>query len=139
RRRLLGAGHQGVRVQGQLIGGVRLLLPLPISRTNSMSETLCTYRLEGAVAFVGLNRPEKRNAINEPLVAALSEAVLRAHDEADVGVLHAHGPNFSAGLDLNEALARATSTAPPRKRRRHSWHEVFDQIARGPIPWLSAL
>jgi len=56
-----------------------------------------------------------------------------------VGVVHAHGPNFSAGLDLNEALARATSAAPPRKRLRHTWHEVFDQIARGPIPWLSAL
>ncbi|MCC4114933.1 crotonase/enoyl-CoA hydratase family protein [Aromatoleum toluclasticum] len=99
---------------------------------------LITYRLEGPVAVLGLNRPEKRNAIDEPLVAALRDAVLRAHEEADVGVLHGHGPSFSAGLDLNEALARATG-APPRKRRRHSWHEVFDLVARGPIPWVAAL
>src|SRR6185437_10632506 len=51
-----------------------------------------------------------------------------------------HGGNFSAGLDLREALSRATAqSAPPRKRRRHSWHEVFDIIARGPIPFVAAL
>ncbi len=105
-----------------------------------MTQELVTYRLEGAIAVVGLNRPEKRNAINEAVIDALRQAVLRAHEEADVAVLHAHGPNFCAGLDLNEALARASGqAAPPRKRRRHSWHEVFDQIARGPIPWVAAL
>ena len=67
-------------------------------------------------------------------------AVMRAHDEADVGVLFGHGPNFSAGLDLAEALARATGRiAPPRKRKRHGWHEVFDQIERAPIPFVAAL
>ncbi|CAI09324.1 crotonase/enoyl-CoA hydratase family protein [Aromatoleum aromaticum] len=103
-----------------------------------MTEDYVTYRLEGAIALVGLNRPEKRNAINETVISQLRDAVLRAHEEADVGVLHAHGPNFSAGLDLAEALARATGQ-PPRKRRRHSWHEVFDLVARGPIPWVAAL
>ena len=103
-----------------------------------MTEDYVTYRLEGAIALVGLNRPEKRNAINETVISQLREAVLRAHEEADVGVLHTHGPNFSAGLDLAEALARATGQ-PPRKRRRHSWHEVFDLVARGPIPWVAAL
>lgn len=105
-----------------------------------MTRQIVTYRLEGPTAQVGLNRPEKRNAINEPMVAALREAVLRAHEEADVGVLFAHGDDFSAGLDLTEALARAAGQAPPpRKRRRHTWHEVFDLIARGPIPWVAAL
>ena len=23
--------------------------------------------------------------------------------------------------------------------KRHSWHEVFDTIARGPVPWVAAL
>lgn len=99
-----------------------------------------TYELDGPIAKVGLNRPEKRNAINEEVVADLREAVLRAHEEADVGVLFGHGKNFSAGLDLAEALDRISGKIPPpRKRRRHSWHEVFDMIARGPIPWVAAL
>ena len=105
-----------------------------------MTEDLVSYRLEGRIAVVGLNRPDKRNAINEAVINALREAVHRAGDEADVGVLHGHGKNFCAGLDLGEALARAASqTRPPRKGKRHSWHEVFDTIARGPVPWVAAL
>jgi enoyl-CoA hydratase/carnithine racemase len=105
-----------------------------------MTQELVTYRLEGRIAVVGLNRPEKRNAINEDVINALRTAVHRAGDEADVGVLYGHGAHFCAGLDLAEALARAANQVkPPRKGKRHSWHEVFDYIARGPIPWVAAL
>ena len=37
-----------------------------------MSSNLVTYELEGAVAIIGLNRPEKRNAINDDLVHAIA-------------------------------------------------------------------
>ena len=43
---------------------------------------LVTYRLEGPVAVIGLNRPDKRNAINNAVIEALRLAVLRAGDEA---------------------------------------------------------
>lgn len=105
-----------------------------------MGEPLITYELDGAIALIGLNRPDKRNAINDSLIDELRVAVQRAHEEADVAVLFGHGSNFCAGLDLAEALARATGQIkPPRKRRRHNWHEVFDLIARGPIPFVAAL
>ena len=105
-----------------------------------MGEPLITYELDGAIALIGLNRPDKRNAINDSLIDELRVAVLRAHEEADVAVLFGHGSNFCAGLDLAEALARATGQIKsPRKRRRHNWHEVFDLIARGPIPFVAAL
>ena len=105
-----------------------------------MTTPLITYQLEGSIALIGLNRPDKRNAINDLLIDELRAAVLRAHEEADVAVLFGHGRNFCAGLDLAEALARATGQIkPPRKRRRHNWHEVFDLIARGPIPFVAAL
>jgi len=108
-----------------------------------MTDELVTYRLEGAdrrIAVLGLNRPDKRNAVNEAMIDQLRAAVLRAYDEADVGVLHGHGKNFCSGLDLAEALARAANqVTPPRKGKRHSWHEVFDLIARGTVPWVAAL
>jgi (methylthio)acryloyl-CoA hydratase len=101
---------------------------------------LVSYALQGKLALIGLNRADKRNAISEAVIRALDAAVQRAHEEADVAVLFGHGANFCAGLDLGEALARATGQiAPPRKRRRHNWHTVFDQIARGPIPFVAAL
>ena len=41
-------------------------------------ENVVTYELDGETALIGLNRPEKRNALNPPLRAQLLEAVLRA-------------------------------------------------------------
>ena len=103
-------------------------------------DTLVSYALEGPIALIGLNRPDKRNAISDAVIDALRAAVQRAHDEAQVGVLFGHGSNFCAGLDLAEALARATGKiAPPRKRKRHNWHVAFDEIQRGPIPFVGAL
>lgn len=105
-----------------------------------MPQELVTYELDGRIALIGLNRPDKRNAINEAVIDALRVAVHRAGEESDVAVLFGHGSNFCSGLDLGEALARAAGQAtPPRKGKRHSWHEVFDTIARGPVPFVSAL
>jgi len=105
-----------------------------------MSASLITYELDGAVAVIGLNRPEKRNAINDEVVFALRDAVVRAGEEADAGVIFGHGVNFSAGLDLAELLKRMDPATPkPRKKRDHAWHTVFDIIARGPIPFVAAL
>jgi enoyl-CoA hydratase/carnithine racemase len=106
-----------------------------------MTEELVSYSREGKIALIGLNRPEKRNALSEALVRQLGEAVTRAGDEADAAVLFGHGPVFCAGLDLAELAARIAPDAPlPRKRRpRHLWHQTFDLIARGSVPFVAAL
>ncbi|WP_213772261.1 crotonase/enoyl-CoA hydratase family protein [Bradyrhizobium sp. dw_78] len=105
-----------------------------------MTSDLVTYELEDNIALIGLNRPDKRNAINDDLLRALSEAVTRAGDEADVGILFGHGPNFSSGLDLAQLAERLRPDAPyPRKRKRYIWHTAFDLIARGTVPFVAAL
>ncbi|HWL03875.1 MAG TPA: crotonase/enoyl-CoA hydratase family protein [Xanthobacteraceae bacterium] len=104
-----------------------------------MSDELVTYELEGDVAVIGLNRAEKRNAINDAVVTQLREAVFRAQEEAKAGVIHGgSGANFSAGLDLAEA---ATWMQPGSKvkRKRGRWNRSFDLIARGQIPFVAAL
>jgi (methylthio)acryloyl-CoA hydratase len=112
--------------------------PHLIAKDINMASNLITYELEGAVAVIGLNRPDKRNAINDDVVMALRDAVVRAGDEADAGVIFGHGVNFSAGLDLAQLLKNMESPQP-RKKRDHAWHTVFDIIARGPIPFVAAL
>ena len=72
--------------------------------------TMCTegpvtYELRDSVAWLGLNRPHKRNAIGGALLAALEAAVRRAQDEARALVVFGHGPCFSAGVDLTEHRA----------------------------------
>lgn len=58
--------------------------------------------ISGAVARVTLNRPEVRNAFNEPLIADLHRAFaeLDANDSVRVVVLAAQGKAFCAGADL---------------------------------------
>jgi enoyl-CoA hydratase/carnithine racemase len=63
----------------------------------------------GAVRHIVLNRPEKRNAMNQELLRALGEALRAAAAEVDVHcvVLRGEGPVFSAGVDLGELAESA--------------------------------
>jgi (methylthio)acryloyl-CoA hydratase len=105
-----------------------------------MSDAVVTYELRGAVALVGLDRTGKRNAMNRDVFAQLAEAVARAEDEADVGVLFGHGEQFSSGLDLAFAAGDLLTMDPKLRKRRPDMSRVaFDNIARGVIPWVAAL
>jgi (methylthio)acryloyl-CoA hydratase len=95
-----------------------------------------SYELDGAVALIGLDRPAKRNAINDALVEGLRRAVERAAGEAKVGVIFGHGDHFSAGLDLAEHAERTPIEGIHHSRK---WHAIFDLIERGAIPFVSAL
>ena len=68
-----------------------------------MSE-LVTVDLADHVLRIGVNRPEKRNAHNLDVIAALGAAFDRLAEDEDarVGVVFGHGDHFSAGLDLAE-------------------------------------
>ncbi|MDN3563200.1 enoyl-CoA hydratase/isomerase family protein [Paeniroseomonas aquatica] len=69
----------------------------------------------GRVRLLTLNRPEKRNALNNALVGAIVESLRAADADPDVAavVIAAAGPGFSAGADLGE---RAILIADPEAR-----------------------
>jgi enoyl-CoA hydratase len=54
------------------------------------------------IAIVALNRPEVRNAVDQPTAEALAEAFRKfdADDGLDVAILTGAGGNFCAGADL---------------------------------------
>ncbi len=60
-------------------------------------------RVAAGVARITLNRPEKRNALNAALIAALGEALAAAEREETVRVvlLGGAGPDFCSGADLS--------------------------------------
>ncbi len=95
-----------------------------------------TYELRESVAWLGLNRPEKRNAINSHLLVALQDRVIRAQAEAKAMVIFGHGPCFSAGLDLAEHRARKAEEAFHHSR---AWHAAFTAIRHGHVPVVAAL
>ena len=101
-----------------------------------MNPSNLTYEVTDGVALIGLNRPNKRNAINDEMIDELAEALAAAATAAKVGVLYGHGEHFSAGLDLAEHAKRTPFEGVMNSRK---WHKVFDEIERGSIPWVAAL
>ncbi len=67
--------------------------------------SLVLYEVDGHVATITLNRPEKHNAINGPLREELNAAWARFRDDTDawVAILAANGPTFCAGADLTDS------------------------------------
>jgi len=75
--------------------------------------------LDDGVAWVELNRPEKRNAMNPTLNAEMVEVLetLDAEDGCGVLVLTGAGDSFSAGMDLKEYF-REVDGAPEHVQRK---------------------
>jgi len=82
---------------------------------------LVVDRIEGAgVARIILNRPDKRNCLNAPLVEAFFEAldIIRADRDLKVVITKGAGAAYSSGLDLN--FLRALGSGPQRDWDRPS-------------------
>ncbi len=60
------------------------------------------YRVDSRVAYITLNRPDKRNALNDAIVIELKDAMMSAEHDASVKVIviKANGKAFCAGADL---------------------------------------
>lgn len=69
---------------------------------EAMSEPKIITERRGHVLLIGLNRPEKRNAADFELLNQLADAYgeLERDPELRVGLVHAVGEHFTAGLDL---------------------------------------
>ena len=105
-----------------------------------MSEQqVVTYDLEGEIALVGLNRPDKRNCFNPDVLKALLEAVMRAGEEAKCGIIFGHGDNFCAGLDLRWAAESWKNGRSERLPFPFNRNTFFEAMARGNIPFIAAL
>ena len=83
-----------------------------------MSEPLVTVERQGRAASLILNRPDKRNAINQAILDDLGRAIAAVRDDPAVRVvvLRGRGPVFSSGIDHNLLLEvfQKSQTAPFR-------------------------
>lgn len=93
-------------------------------------------RIDGRVAHLTLQRPQKRNALNDGLIEQLHGFFKAPPKEVAVVVLSGAGGHFSAGLDLSEHVARE---APEVMRHSRHWHEVMDTIQFGGLPVVAVL
>jgi enoyl-CoA hydratase/carnithine racemase len=102
-----------------------------------MAESFSTAILEKfsskRVAAISLNRPEKRNAINQQVVDDMMAALENVRADADIRVVvvKGKGPSFCAGLDLH--YLRSLTKGPPGDWDRFSpTRMLFDAIRNFP-------
>ena len=90
----------------------------------------------GAVLSVGLNRPAKRNALNDDLILAIQDCFAELPDGIGAVVIHGIGDHFSSGLDLSELTDHDATGGLIHSQM---WHRVFDRIQYSRVPVIAAL
>jgi enoyl-CoA hydratase/carnithine racemase len=89
-----------------------------------------------AITHVQLNRPAKRNAINDALVTQLHTTFVNLPETTRVVVVSGAGEHFCAGLDLSELGERSVAEGVLHSR---AWHAAFEQIQFGRVPVIAVL
>jgi enoyl-CoA hydratase len=100
-----------------------------------VSDDLVRVERRDSVVLVGLNRPDKRNALDEALVGAIHAALDEAAQEPCVLVLHSTTPGmFVSGADIAELLHRNADSA-----FRAINISLFDRIEAHRWPTIAAI
>lgn len=99
------------------------------------------YVIEGAVALITLNRPEKRNALNDTLIGGLKDALRRADMEEGVRavVITGAGADFCSGADLAALQKISESSITENLEDAQALMEVFALIRRVRVPVVAAV
>src|SRR5260370_7621372 len=90
----------------------------------------------GAIAVLRLNRAQKRNALNDPMVAGIETFFSTLPDDIRAVVLCGEGDNFSAGLDLTELVERKTFDGAAHSR---ACHPASHRLEFGNVPPVAVL
>ena len=99
------------------------------------------YVVEGAVALITLNRPDKRNALNDELIDGLKRALHQAEAEAAVRVvvITGAGADFCSGADLSALQKISESSIVENMEDAQTLMELFALIRRLSVPVVAAV
>ena len=112
----------------------------PRNRMTLESKTIL-YEVHGSVARITLNRPEKRNALNDALVAGLKNALDQANDDdaLRVAVITGAGEDFCSGADLAALQKISAASVAENVDDARSLMELFLLMRQVRIPVLAAV
>lgn len=88
-----------------------------------------------------LNRPDKRNALNDELIAALKDALRAADGDDSVRciVIRGAGKDFCSGADLSALQKIAAASFEENVEDARSLAELFELIRKVRVPVISAV
>lgn len=121
-----------------------------MSGSSSWGERGLGYAVEGGVAWLRLQRPAKRNAIDRPLRDALLEAIHEVTEDpaVRVAVITGDGTAFCSGADMTQD--GGPIEVPPERLRPgiagirddgllYGWWRLMEAIWRSETPFIASV
>ncbi len=104
-----------------------------------MSELL--FEIEGSIATLTLNRPEKRNALNDALINSLKDALQKADQDQTLRaiIIKGAGADFCSGADLSALQKIFESDVLENLDDADNLRELFSLIRRVKIPVIAVV
>jgi methylglutaconyl-CoA hydratase len=95
----------------------------------------------GGISVLTLNRPEKRNALNDELIEALKDALTEADQDENLRavVIRGSGKDFCSGADLAALRKIADSSHEENLDDAKQLMDLFIQIRRLRVPVIAAV
>ena len=99
------------------------------------------YSNEGSVGRITLNRPEKRNALNDELIEALKNSIVTATNAESTRVIliSGAGKDFCSGADLSALRNISQASVAENQADARSLMELFLLIRQTPVPIVAAV
>ena len=101
-----------------------------------MSKPMLKISVEGNIATLTMNRPDKRNAMCEALLGDLDTFFSNPPKEVRVVIITGTGGHYCSGLDLSEHVHRS---AEENLYHSRAWHGVMEKIQFGGLAVVSAM
>lgn len=98
--------------------------------------SLVNIEIDGPIATVTMNRPDKRNAMSDALLEEIGAFFRNRPKEVKVAILTGTAGHFCSGLDLAEHVERSAEEGVYHSR---NWHRTLDDIQFGGLPVISAM
>jgi methylglutaconyl-CoA hydratase len=96
---------------------------------------------DGAIRIIEINRPEKRNALNDELIAALKDALREADADESLRavVIRGAGKDFCSGADLAAIQKIAGATYEENVEDARSLADLFELPRKMRMPVIAAV
>ncbi|MEO0044492.1 MAG: hypothetical protein RL329_3940 [Bacteroidota bacterium] len=88
------------------------------------------------ILIVSLNRPAKRNAVNDETILAIEKVFSNIPTGVKCAIIRGEGNHFCAGLDLSDLKERNAVQGVYHSRM---WHRALDKIQFGTVPVIALL
>jgi methylglutaconyl-CoA hydratase len=99
------------------------------------------YSVDGSIASITLNRPEKRNALNNAVITGVKEALVTAGDDGAVRVviIAGAGGDFCSGADLAALQQISKSSIAENLEDAQSLMDLYMLIRQVNVPVIAAV